>query len=68
MSTSTMYTTNRELFSIWQQTQVSFFKKMLNKITLDFYAAGKIFAELADEYNRIPSFEEFENAYNQKNN
>ena len=64
MTTSIFYKTDKSLFSIWQQTQVSYFKKCMNKIKIDFYKAGKIFADLLDELNRIPTFKEFEKGYN----
>jgi hypothetical protein len=68
MTTATMYKTNKNLYSVWQQTQVSYFKEVMKNIKIDFFKAGKIFAELSDDLNRLPSFEEFERGYNEKNN
>lgn len=68
MTTSIMYKTDKSLFSIWQQTQVSYFKKIMNKIKIDFFKAGKVFSELSDSLDRLPTFEEFERIYNDKEN
>jgi hypothetical protein len=67
MTTSTYYTSNKSLFSVWQQTQLSIFKRAMEKIQLDFFKAGKVFATLADNLNRLPNFEEFEEKYNENN-
>lgn len=68
MTISNMYKTDKSLFSVWQQTQVSYFQKIMNKIKIDFFKAGKLFSELSDDLNRLPTFEEFERKYNDKEN
>jgi hypothetical protein len=67
MTTSIMYTSNSSLFRIWQKHQLSIFKKMMARIKVDFFQAGKKFAELADKLERLPSFKEFEKAYFENN-
>ena len=66
MTTSTMYKTNKELFSKWQLTQADFFKRFRDKFTSIpivkiVMNGGKIFSNMADELNRMPSYREFEN-------
>lgn len=68
MTISNMYKTDKSLFSVWQQTQVIYFQKIMNKIKIDFFKAGKLFSELSDDLNRLPTFEEFERIYNDKEN
>ena len=65
MTISTKYKTNEELFGLWQKTQVSFFKKLMGKVSIDFMKAGKVFSNLADELNQIPTFKQFEEKYNE---
>lgn len=64
MTLSAKYKTNKDLFSTWQQTQVSYFKQLMSTMTIDFMKAGKIFSNLADNLDRIPSYEEFKNELN----
>lgn len=52
----------------WNLTQAAFFTEL--NIVSDIkkvFAAGKIFADLADDIGRIPSFDEFKTAFYAQN-
>jgi len=66
MTISIKYKTDKKLFSIWNQTQVTFFQRCMKKIKVDFLKAGQIFSNLSDELARLPTFEEFVKKYTEE--